>query len=212
MNPRTAVSILSAALASAVLASAQAASPSTKDLDAVLGRVPDPEHGRKLYESCAACHQRDGQGVSNGTIPAIAGQPFRVIARQLTDFRRGARVDSLMQHFSDTTHLSYSQEVADVASYISRMPPRVGAAGPTASNSRAAMTYQRKCERCHGPVGEGSDEGFAPRLAGQHADYLIRQLTYDADIRPALKEAHAALNSNLSREEVESLARALSAW
>jgi cytochrome c553 len=212
MNSRAVRRFVSRALTSVLLAGAVSAHPGSQELDAVLGRVADPEHGKKLYESCAACHQRNGQGVANGSIPAIAGQPFAVIARQLTDFRHGARVDPLMQHFSDTTHLSYSQEIADVASFVSRMPPRVGTAVQTSADGRGAMTYERKCERCHGVVAEGSDAGFAPRLAGQHADYLIRQLTSAASIRPALKDAHAGINGSLSREDIESLARTLSAW
>ena len=212
MNAWAVRRLVTGALTSALLAGVVAANPGLQELDAVLGRAPDPEHGKTLYESCAACHQRNGHGVANGSIPAIAGQPFAVIARQLTDFRHGTRVDPLMKHFSDTTHLSYSQEIADVASYISRMPPRVGTAVQTSDDGRGAMTYERKCERCHGAVAEGSDTGFAPRLAGQHADYLIRQLSYEASIRPALKDAHAGISSNLSREDIDSLARTLAAW
>jgi cytochrome c553 len=198
-------------VASVLLASAQGA-PQSQDLDAVLGRVADPEHGKKLYETCAACHQQNGQGVANGTVPAIAGQPFAVIARQLTDFRRGTRIDPLMQHFADTTHLSYSQEIADVASYISKMPPRVGASEPSSPDGGpSAMIYERKCERCHGAIAEGSDAGLAPRLAGQHAEYLIRQLTAETSVRPALKEAHAAIAGGLSREDISALAKTLSA-
>lgn len=212
MNSRSARHFFTGAMTSVLLAGSVCARSESPELDAVLARVADPEHGKTLYENCAACHQRNGQGVANGTIPAIAGQPFAVIAKQLTDFRQGTRLDPLMQHFTDTTHLSYSQEIADVASYISRMSPRVGVAEPAASGAHGAMIYERKCERCHGPVGEGNDAGFAPRLAGQHTDYLIRQLTYDAKIRPALRDAHAGINSKLSPEDIAELARTLSTW
>jgi cytochrome c oxidase subunit 2 len=188
------------------------AQPGSQELNAVLSRAGDVEHGKKLYETCVACHGARGEGVADGTVPAIAAQPVAVLAKQLTDFRRGARLDPRMQHFSDTTHLSYSQEIADVASYISKMPPRVGVAQPSATDGRGAMIYERKCERCHGSGAEGSDVGFAPRLAGQHAEYLIRQLTNDKSVRPALKDAHAGTAASLSRDEIAALAKTLSTW
>lgn len=32
------------------------------------------------------------------------------------------------------------------------------------------------CQACHGPDGNGSGDGQYPRLAGQHADYLLKAL------------------------------------
>ena len=184
----------------------------SRELDFVLGRRPDPGSGAKSYETCAACHGSAGEGVNDGSVPAIAGQPLGVVAKQLVEFRAGTRVDSRMQHFADTTHLSYSQEIADVASYISQLPPRDGS--PPANDvlvTRGAMLYLRKCERCHGTMAEGKEAGFAPRLAGQHAEYLMRQLEQTlVSVRPAMREAHAAVTGSLTHDDIAALVASLS--
>lgn len=183
------------------------------DLDRVLARTPDVAHGAKLYETCSACHGSRGEGVSDGTVPAIAGQPFSVVAKQLVDFRSGGRLDPRMQHFSDTTHLSYSQEVADVAAYVARLEPRTsavaGGTGTGAGGGPGAALYIRRCERCHGAMAQGNDAGFAPRLAGQHAAYLKRQLTEDPAARPAMKAVHAGVADALSSDNIAALAAML---
>jgi cytochrome c oxidase subunit 2 len=181
------------------------------DLATVLERTPDPAHGAKLYETCAACHGAQGQGLSDGSVPAIAGQPFAVLAKQLVAFRTGDRLDERMQHFVGTMHLSYSQEVADVAAYVSQLTPR--SAQPmsdAAGGGRGAILYIRKCERCHGAIAEGNEIGFAPRLAGQHLPYLMSQLSRNANERPALQEAHKGVVDALSREDIAALAATLS--
>jgi cytochrome c553 len=183
----------------------------SQDLARVLERTPDPARGAKLFETCAACHGAQGQGVGDGSVPAIAGQPFTVVAKQLVAFRSGERLDERMQHFANTMHLSYSQEVADVSAYVSRLMPRsVAADNPEAGGGRGAILYIRKCERCHGTMAEGNEMGFAPRLAGQHAPYLVNQLSRQANERPTLKEAHKGVADALSREDIAALAATLS--
>jgi cytochrome c553 len=49
-------------------------------------------------------------------------------------------------------------------------------AAPAADLKRAEEIVQGKCFICHGAEGESSSPVF-PRLAGQHADYVTRQLT-----------------------------------
>lgn len=182
----------------------------SRELDQVISRTPDVTNGARLYETCTACHGRQGDGVSDGSVPAIAGQPFKVVARQLIAFRSGARIDPRMQHFSDSTHLSYSQEVADVSAFVSQLAPRQEAESSTErGGGRGAVLYIRMCERCHGTTAEGSDSGYAPRLAGQRAQYLIRQLSGSAEARPDLKKAHSAIGT-LSTENIAALAQTLS--
>jgi cytochrome c oxidase subunit 2 len=184
----------------------------SRELDMVLARTPNPTHGAKLYETCAACHGAQGEGIGDGSVPAIAGQPFTVVAKQLVDFRVGTRSDSRMQHFADTAHLSYSQEVADVAGYISQLAPRASPRPSIdAGAPRGTIVYIRKCERCHGAMAEGNEAEFAPRLAGQHAEYLVRQLTdAAAGVRPAMKEAHAGVIASLSHDDIAAVAASLS--
>jgi cytochrome c553 len=188
------------------------AATKSRELDLVLARTPDPSHGAKLYETCAACHGTRGEGLSDGSVPAIAGQSFTVVAKQLVDFRSGRRSNRRMQHFADTTHLSYSQEVADVAAYVSQLAPRAPPVpGVDAGAPRGSIVYIRKCERCHGAMAEGIEAGLAPRLAGQHTEYLVRQLTdAAAGVRPAMKQAHAGIIDSLSPDDIAAVAASLS--
>ncbi len=191
---------------------AKAIPVSQKEFDLVLKRSPDATRGATLYETCAACHGERGGGLDDGSVPAIAGQPFAVLAKQLVDFRHGVRSDPHMQHFSDTRHLAYSQDVADVALYVSRLPPRVSGDDISAEiKSQGAKLYTRACKRCHGATAEGNGDELAPRLAGQHADYIVRQLHDAVDgKRPAMTRTHAALLSGVPREQVAALATFLS--
>jgi cytochrome c553 len=201
---KTLVSLLAIALLAA--SAAALAVPVTKrEFDQVLKRTPDATNGERLYETCAACHGANGEGVSDGSVPSLAGQSFAVIAKQIVDFRVGQRTDPRMVHFTNTRHLAYSQHVADVAAYIAAFPQPSAKTAPPAG--RGAMLYVRACERCHGPTGAGGEDTLVPRVSGQHYEYLLRQLD-DAlsGRRPTLVESHAALVRSLSRDDLGSIA------
>jgi cytochrome c553 len=169
-----------------------------RELDYVMGLEPDAVRGATLYETCAACHGQRGEGVSDGSVPAIAGQHYLVIVKQLTDFRAEVRPDLRMRHFADTSHLAYSQQIADVSAYISRLPANAPAAAiPGDAVSRGALIYARRCERCHGATGEGNEESVVPRIAAQHAPYLQRQLD---DARPGRRDSMIRSHAQFSRE------------
>jgi cytochrome c553 len=152
-------------------------------------------HGEALFETCAACHGTDGAGTRDGNVPAIAAQHLRVIARELVDYRHDKRWDERMQHFSDEHHLNGAQEIADVAAYISDLQPkRTLGAGRGEYLDHGADVYARLCASCHGAAAEGDNLKRYPRLAGQHSEYLLRQM-HDAveGRRPNFPREHVAL-------------------
>ena len=64
-----------------------------------------------------------------------------------------------------------------------------------------AGIYRRRCASCHGSSGEGNERTSYPRLAGQHYEYLLRQLRDTGlNVRPTLSAEHVrplhALNDN----------------
>ena len=110
-------------------------SPAEREFNAVLRLKPDAVHGEQIFDTCSACHGDKGHGASDGSVPAIAGQNFRVIVRELVMFRHGGRSDPRMQHFTDRTHLSRgAQDIADVAAYVSQLQP--SASKPIAHTAR----------------------------------------------------------------------------
>jgi cytochrome c553 len=181
---------------------------------AALALTPNLEHGAQLFETCAACHGTDGTGARDGTVPAIAGQHVSVLVKQLTDFRHDRRWDERMQNFSSTHHLVGAQDLLDVASYaesLPRWPPLEGGIGDGKALQQGANLYFIHCESCHGPLGEGELRRLRPRLAGQHYQYLMKELEQTAaGERPGMDAAHVQRIGKLSPEERQGIADYLS--
>jgi len=143
--------------------------------DQVLLSKPNLARGGKLFETCAACHGERGSGPDDGTIPAIAGEHYDVIVRELVNFRYGRRWDPRMEHFTDEHHLTGPKDIADVAAFVSGMPvTRASGRGGGENLPRGKKIYGQVCSSCHGPAAEGGER--YPRLAGQHYEYLLRQM------------------------------------
>jgi cbb3-type cytochrome c oxidase subunit III len=134
-------------------------------------------HGNALFnDNCIACHGADAGGQADGSIPNIASQQSRVIIQQLVNFRHGERSDLRMEHFTGRHHLIDPQDIADVASYVSSLPPvKTPNVGDGKLAEFGASAYQNACATCHGASAEGDARGV-PRLAGQHFAYLLRQM------------------------------------
>ena len=191
---------------------ASAADPAKTEFNAAMRAKPDPDHGAALFAQCTACHGENGNGDSNGSTPRIAGQHFRVVVRQLVDFRHGKRWDFRMEGQADRHHLAGAQDIADVATYVAGLSQQgtigVGS-GEFAEQGRGI--YAERCQSCHGPNGEGEASRGVPRLAGQHYAYLLRQM-YDAvdGRRPTLPQLHSKKIAPLDFEQVRAISDFLS--
>lgn len=186
---------------------AAAASTAQRELGATLKATPDAVNGEALFDTCASCHGADGGGEANGSTPRIGGQHFRVLAKQLVDFRSGKRWDFRMEGAADQHHLTGPQDIADVAAYVSRLSaPGTRGIGSGEFVEDGRGIYAKQCESCHGPRAEGNDKRGVPRLAGQHYGYLMRQM-YDAvdGRRPALPRLHSQRIAPLDFEQVRAV-------
>lgn len=175
---------------------------------------PDPARGAGLFAPCAACHGADGRGCPDGSVPAIAGQHVSVLVKQLVDFRHVRRWNERMQNFASKHHLSGPQDLLDVAAYaegLPRWPPLEGGTGDGSGMQRGNVVYHRDCAACHGPLGLGELRRMRPRLAGQHYEYLRRQLDETAaGQRPGMDAGHVKLIEALSAAERAGVADYLS--
>jgi cytochrome c553 len=192
---------------------AAAAPGARQDLAGVLAIKPDAERGAGLFETCAACHGSDGVGAPEGTVPRIAGQHYRVLAEQIVDFRHGKRWDFRMEGVASSHQaIPALRDIADVAWYTSRLD-RGGTRGigDGTQLELGARLYAQHCAGCHGQEAEGDDKRAIPRLAGQHAGYLSRQI-YDAvdGRRPRLAKSHGRAFAPLAFDEVRGLSDYLS--
>jgi len=183
-----------------------------QEYQAVIRSKPNLEHGEELFRTCAACHGPSGEGVQDGTVPRIAGQHFRVLVKQLVDYRHDTRWDIRMEHFTDRHLLSNPQAIADVAAWVNQLdaqiPPGVGKGDLV---GHGATLYAARCRSCHGEAGEGNARELVPRVAGQHYEYLLRQM-YDAvdGRRPNFSSSHVRMLARLERDDFLGLADFLS--
>jgi cytochrome c553 len=187
---------------------AAAASTAQRELAAALRATPNPVNGEALFDHCASCHGRDGGGESNGSTPRIAGQHFRVLVKQLVDFRSGKRWDFRMEGAAEKHHLTGPQDIADVADYASKLAqPGTRGIGTGEFVEEGRAIYAKQCASCHGSTADGDAARGIPRLAGQHYAYLMRQM-YDAvdGRRPALPRLHSQRIAPLDFEQVRAVA------
>lgn len=166
---------------------------------------PDVAHGKSLFTACAQCHQANGSGSADGTIPVIAGQHVSVIVKQLVDFRHDRRWHAKMQDAATRHDLASPQDLLDVAAYaasLKRPAPSALGSRDGAEVHRGQLVYYRDCEGCHGRLAEGDLRTLRPRLAGQHYEYLLRQLNETASgQRPGMDEMHVTRIRALSDDE-----------
>jgi len=192
----------------------EAAAAARKEYLKAAQLAPNAERGAHLFEACAVCHGTTGQGTSDGSVPAIAGQHRSVLLKQLVDFRHEQRWNERMEQFTDRHHLPTAQDLTDVAAYASRLPRFAAMAGHIGDGvflNEGASVYFRACEGCHGALGQGDFLRLRPRLAGQHYAYLLEQLAATAGgYRPGMDLAHVTRLRALTPEQMRGVADYLS--
>ncbi|WP_018145049.1 cytochrome c [Thioalkalivibrio sp. AKL6] len=141
----------------------------------------DPQRGQELSQSCAACHQADGNSV-NPEWPKLAGQHPKYTTKQLEDYKSGRRENSLMA--GQVANLD-EQDMRDLSAYFAEQSISSGTADEEVVE-RGEQIYRggipsqnvAACIACHGPNGNGNPEAMFPAVAGQHAQYSADQLRY----------------------------------
>jgi len=186
---------------------AAAADKAKADFDNALRSKADTVHGAQLFTQCVVCHGADGNGQADGSTPRIAGQHFKVLVKQLVDFRHGKRWDFRMEGMADKHHLPGPKDIADVAVYVAGITPPPGRGiGSGEFAEEGARIFSANCAECHGAEAAGNASRGVPRLAGQHYGYLMRQM-YDAvdGRRPALPRLHSQKIAPLDFQQVRAV-------
>lgn len=141
---------------------------------------------------CSICHGVGGNSVSPN-FPRLAGQNADYLEAQLKNFRSHQRSDPEgYEYMWGVSRNLTDEQIHGLAGYFSRQVPRPNPAGADRPNDAGKAIFENgipekqvtACQACHGPKGEGI--GPFPRLAGQHQDYLARQLMVfrDTEGRP----------------------------
>ena len=108
-----------------------------------------PAKGQAKAAACAGCHGVDGNGGADPVWPRLAGQDADYTAKQLADFKSGARKDPIMAGMAAPFS---AQDMRDIGAYYASLKPKAGAAkAPTspssARSSTAAATPRPACRR-----------------------------------------------------------------
>ncbi len=131
---------------------------------------------------CGTCH--GPRGISQQPkYPRLAGQNANYLVAQLKAFRGQTRgdPDAIGYMWGVAGNLEDSTMDA-LAQYYSGQTAGSGRGGDSALTARGKIIYEQgvaavgvpACAACHGPDAHGI--GDFPRLAGQHAQYVLKQL------------------------------------
>ncbi len=143
----------------------------------------DADAGKSKAAACGACHGSDGNSAAPN-FPSLAGQHEKYIIKQLMDTKvpqaEGGR--PIPEMTGQLNNLS-DQDIADIAAFYAAQTPAGGAADPelvkkgeSVYRSGVDAKGVASCTGCHGPDGKGIAGAAYPRLAGQHAAYIEKQL------------------------------------
>ena len=163
--------------------------------------------GKAKAAACAACHGADGNSL-RPQFPILAGQTARYLYIQLRDFKEGRR-DAAGMH-SSVPSLS-REDMLDLAAYFSSQ--RALDSGFEADPAKVERGHKKAeetlCTMCHQVRFKGQNE--IPRVAGQHHDYVVKQLQ---DFKHGRRTNDAgnmsSVSKTLSDQDMDDLAHFLS--
>ena len=165
----------------------------------------DAAAGEKKIAMCEGCHNLPRYQASFPEIykvPMIAGQNAKYIASALAAYRKGERKHPTMRAIAGSLS---DQDIADVAAYYAQLGSPAGSAAPAAAAASAAPGYEPppqvaavltkgNCVSCHGSNFSAPIDPSYPKLAGQHADYLVAALkAYQTDHNPLVGRNNAIM-------------------
>jgi cytochrome c553 len=142
---------------------------------------PDLAKGEATYGAvCAACHGADGNSAISAN-PKLAQQHPDYIVKQLQEFKSGKRANAIMMGMSAALS---EQDMKNIAAWLETKAAKKGFAKDKELVTLGERIYRggiadrqiAACAGCHSPTGAGIPSQY-PRLAGQHADYAVAQLT-----------------------------------
>ncbi|MES2365754.1 MAG: c-type cytochrome [Pseudomonadota bacterium] len=144
----------------------------------------DPSvHGKTLAEQvCSDCHGVTGNSI-NPTFPRLAGQQAWYLSAQLKEFRGHHRGDPAgFEYMWGISRSLTDAQIKELATYYAEQKPDADKPENTKLEDKGKVIFASgipgegvpACMACHGAEGAGSAQ--FPRIAGQHANYIVKQL------------------------------------
>lgn len=156
----------------------------------------DTTAGKGKASACLGCHGAAGVS-SNPQWPNLAGQSSLYIAAQLNKFKSGGRDNPTMKAIA--AELTEA-DIQNLAAYFASLPAK--SAGGDAALAKTGKDKTTTCMGCHGEQLSGI--GQFPRLAGQHPQYLTKQLN---DFKSGAREASTmnTVAKTLSDDDIKAI-------
>ncbi|HXA48322.1 MAG TPA: c-type cytochrome [Burkholderiaceae bacterium] len=193
------------------------ASCSSVDRSRNLGN-PEVPANTIAMQVCSNCHGAYGVSVSPN-FPNLAAQQQPYLIAQLKSFKLHTRSDPAASRYmwGLSSHLTDDQ-ITGLADYFAAQKPPTESVeiqgsvtdGQSIFEHGIAESNTPACSSCHGPKAEGNQ--IFPRLAGQHADYIVKQLKVfqETDDRPDAV-LMKSVSKGLTPENMQSVALYLQA-
>jgi cytochrome c553 len=203
------LALLGAAMA--CLAGSAAAQQATQDKSVPAAPAANSAAATKAVNLCSTCHGPYGVSVSP-EFPNLAGQNANYLAAQLKAFQEHARAEKAAHDFMWGIAGPLDAEmITGLARYYSEQKPAAPRPGNPQLVEKGKTLFDKgvpergilACTTCHGPNGQGTFD--FPRLAGQNATYVVRQLEAIQTAARAAPVMHGIVQ-NLSPEEMVSVA------
>jgi len=206
-RPVLAITVLFAA----ALAGMSACSETTPSTSPVASGPVTQAQVAGIVHVCASCHGFEGRSISP-TFPNLAGQQPAYIEAQLKSFRDHKRGDPHAQTYMWGMAGSLSDDmIHGIAAFFSAEKPAPGETGNPAEMQAGKNIFEHgiaarhvpACQGCHGNHAQGM--AVIPQLAGQHRDYIEKQLGYFASNARKNRIMHEN-SKNLTADEIRDVA------
>lgn len=161
--------------------------------------------------TCSTCHGTGGRSTSP-TFPHLAAQTAPYLEQQLKAFRDQTRADPDAQAYMWGMASQLNDDtIKAIAAHYAAQAPAPGRAGDAKLIAHGKVIFQEgiadkgipACATCHGAQAQGN--GPFPRLAGQHAGYLIKQMLVIQSVLRLAPVMHGVIK-DLTRDQIEAVA------
>jgi len=165
----------------------------------------------KAVNLCSTCH--GPRGISNSPeFPILAAQRQGYLEAQIDAFRARTRSEKDAHDFMWGIAGNLDESIiAGIATYYASQPAAPGRSDNPALVAEGKEFFDKgvpergipACQVCHGADAQGRDN--FPRLAGQHAKYVVKQLNYIQSLVRAAPVMHGIVK-DLTPSEIQAVA------
>jgi len=165
----------------------------------------------KVVNLCSTCHGPRGISTSP-EFPILAAQRKGYLEAQIDAFRKRTRAEKDAHDFMWGIAGNLDEAILDgIADYYAAQPPAPGRSDDPILVAKGKELFDKgvpergipACMACHGADAAGSAN--FPRLAGQHAKYVVKQLNYIQSLVRAAPVMHGIVK-DLAPTEIQALA------